>query len=151
MTDLLTPERRSWNMSRIRSANTRPELIATQLFRRMGYSVECHRCDLPGKPDIVLPHKRTAVFIHGCFWHRHADCRMAYSPKSNRAFWNLKFSGNVKRDRTVRRKLRQLGWRSIVIWECQLRNLPLLKTRIRARLKKAPTPIPRKPLEVKYK
>src|SRR5260370_10805559 len=136
MTDLLTPERRSWNMSRIRGRDTQPEQTATQLFRTMRYAVECHRRDLPGKPDIVLPRKHTAVFVHGCFWHRHTHCRMTYTPKSNRAFWNRKFQDNVKRDRAVRAKLRRLGWHSITIWECQLKNLQGLKFRIRQKLKK---------------
>src|SRR5258708_25813818 len=103
MTDLLTPERRSWNMSRIRSKNTLPEKAATQLLRSMGYAVQCHRGDLPGKPDIVLPRRHAVIFVHGCFWHRHRKCKFAYVPKTRLEFWKKKFRQNVARDIAVSR------------------------------------------------
>ena len=96
--DTLTPERRSWNMSRIRSGDTAPERLVRSLLHRMGYRFRLHRKDLPGKPDIVLPRHQTVILVHGCYWHRHADCRLAYSPKSNMDFWQAKFRENVSRD-----------------------------------------------------
>jgi DNA mismatch endonuclease (patch repair protein) len=130
MTDLLTPERRSWNMSRIRSKNTLPEKVATQLLRSMGYVVECHRSDLPGKPDIVLPRRHTVIFVHGCFWHRHRKCKFAYVPKTRLGFWKKKFRQNVARDITVSRSLRKKGWSVHVIWECETRDLTRVQKRI---------------------
>jgi DNA mismatch endonuclease (patch repair protein) len=118
--DILTPEKRSWNMSRIRGRDTTPEKTVRSLLRRMGYRVEVYPRSLPGKPDIVLSRRRIAVFVHGCFWHRHRGCRYAYRPKSNRAFWKRKFEANVKRDREVGRALRKLGWRILIVWECQI-------------------------------
>lgn len=81
-----------------------------------------HRRDLPGSPDIVLPRHRVVVFVHGCFWHRHPRCRLAYTPKSRQEFWSAKFDENVARDRRVKRKLRRLGWRVVTVWECQAAN-----------------------------
>src|SRR3954463_15983899 len=110
MVDLLTKERRSWNMSRIRSRDTKPEVLVRSLLHRLGLRFRLHR-PLPGRPDIVLPRHRTVVLVHGCFWHRHTSCRFAYTPKSNVQFWLAKFAGNVERDRKARRALHKLGWR----------------------------------------
>ncbi len=120
--DRLVAEKRSWNMSRISGRNTKPELEVRHLLHRLGYRFRLHRHDLPGTPDIVLPKYRTVIFVHGCFWHRHADCRYAYMPKSNVDFWNKKFSANVKRDAKVHRSLEQAGWQVVIVWECQLRD-----------------------------
>lgn len=122
MTDRISKEHRSWNMSRIRNRDTKPELIVRSLLHRMGYRFRLHRKDLPGKPDIVLPKYKTVVFVHGCFWHRHQGCRFAYNPKSHADFWKLKFSTNVKRDKIARRSLRHLGWKVVVVWECEVAN-----------------------------
>lgn len=92
------------------------------MLHRAGCRFRLHRSDLPGRPDITLPRHRTVVFVHGCFWHRHPRCRFAYTPKSRMAFWQAKFAGNVRRDRTQCQQLRRLGWRVIVVWECELRN-----------------------------
>jgi DNA mismatch endonuclease (patch repair protein) len=86
----------------------------------MGCRFSLRRGDLPGKPDIALPRYRTVVFVHGCFWHRHRRCRLAYTPKSRLTFWLKKFSENVARDRKVQRELRRLGWQPLVVWECEV-------------------------------
>lgn len=97
----------------------------------MGYRFSLRRSDLPGKPDIVLPKYQTVILVHGCFWHRHAGCKYTYTPKSRIKFWQKKFEDNMRRDRQVRRKLRALGWRVIVVWECQtIRNLDRLAQRL---------------------
>ena len=119
MVDRLTKEKRSWNMSRIRDKDTKPELVVRSLLHRMGYRFRLHRKDLPGKPDIVLPKHKTVVFVHGCFWHRHKGCKYAYQPKSRVDFWQKKFKGNVKRDKKIHSELRKLDWKVIVIWECE--------------------------------
>ena len=119
MVDRLTPERRSWNMARIRSRDTAPEKIVRSTLHRAGYRFRLHSTQLPGRPDIVLPKHRTVVFVHGCFWHRHKRCRFAYTPKSRVAFWNEKFFRNVERDRQNVASLRRLGWRVITVWECE--------------------------------
>ena len=126
--DSLTPERRSWNMSRIRSKNTKPELIVRSLLHRMGFRFRINRKDLPGKPDIVLPKYKTVIFVHGCYWHRHPGCKGATTPKTSAKgpeFWQKKFHDNVQRDRRSQRALRQLGWRVIVVWECSVVASPL--------------------------
>ena len=130
MADRISHEHRSWNMSRIRGSNTKPEVIVRSLLHRMGYRFRLHRADLPGKPDIVLPKHRTVILVHGCFWHRHRGCRYAYTPKSRKAFWSRKFEKNIVRDRSVRRRLRRAGWHVITIWECQTRDLDHLASRI---------------------
>ena len=120
MVDRISAEHRSWNMSRIRATNTRPELAVRSLLHRLGYRFRLHRSDLPGKPDIVLPKHKTVLFVHGCFWHRHANCRFASAPKSRTEFWNAKFARNIERDVEIRRSLRRLGWKVIIVWECDL-------------------------------
>lgn len=120
--DRLTKKRRSWNMSRIRSRDTKPELIVRSLLHRMGYRFRLHRKDLPGKPDIVLPKYRTVVFVHGCFWHRHKGCKYAYTPKSRIDFWQEKFHENIERDKKRQIELKRLGWKIIVIWECEIHD-----------------------------
>lgn len=120
--DKLTPEHRSWNMGRIHSGNTKPEFAVRSLLHRMGYRFRLHSKDLPGKPDIVLPKYRTVVFVHGCFWHRHEGCKYSYTPKSRINFWKEKFKSNVERDKKKRTELERLGWKVIIIWECELSN-----------------------------
>jgi DNA mismatch endonuclease (patch repair protein) len=120
--DKLSKEHRSWNMSRIPGENTSPELLVRSLLHRSGFRFRVHRRDLPGSPDVVLPRHRVVVFVHGCFWHRHSRCRLASMPKSRQEFWKSKFLDNVRRDRRVVSQLKKLGWRVIVIWECQTRD-----------------------------
>ena len=118
--DSISKERRSWNMSRIRSKNTRPELLVRSILHRSGYRFRLHARELPGRPDVVLPKWKTVVFVHGCFWHRHKGCRFAYSPKSQTAFWRKKFSENMKRDARKAGALASLGWTVVTVWECEL-------------------------------
>ena len=117
--DRLTRERRSWNMSRIRSKDTAPELKVRSLLHRMGFRFRIHAKHLPGRPDIVLPRLRVVIFVHGCFWHRHEGCRFAYTPKSRVGFWTSKFEENVVRDTARRVDLEIQGWRAITVWECE--------------------------------
>ena len=121
---------RSRNMAAIRGKDTAPELAVRRILHAMGLRFRLHRKDLPGRPDIVLPKHRTVVFVHGCFWHRHEDCRYTTTPKTRQEFWQTKFDANVERDRRNRTDLLQLGWRVIVIWECELRQPSDLKERL---------------------
>ncbi len=118
--DRLTKARRSWNMSRIREKNTGPEMVVRSLLHRMGYRFRLHVAGLPGKPDIVLPRYRTVVFVHGCFWHRHQGCKNCTTPTNNRGFWVKKLSGNAARDKMHAKSLAGMGWRRIVVWECEV-------------------------------
>ena len=111
-------------MARIRSRDTKPELIVRSVLHRAGIRFSLRRKDLPGKPDIVLPKYQTVILVHGCFWHRHPGCSVATTPKSNIEFWHKKFDTNVKRDRRNQRALRRLGWKVIVVWECQIMKNP---------------------------
>jgi DNA mismatch endonuclease (patch repair protein) len=120
--DKLTPEHRSWNMGRIKSGDTKPELTVRSIFHRMGYRFRLHRKDLPGKPDIVLPKYKTVIFVHGCFWHRHEGCKYAYTPKSRTDFWQEKFQSNVERGRKVVNELIKMGWHVLIIWECEIKT-----------------------------
>lgn len=132
--DVVTSEQRSANMSRIRGRNTKPELVVRRLAHALGYRFRLHRRDLPGAPDLVFPGRRKAIFVHGCFWHRHPGCRFAYNPKSNMAFWQKKFDGNVERDSRVLRELNEKGWDSLVIWECEIDDSEKLEDRLRSYL-----------------
>lgn len=131
MTDRITKQRRSWNMSRIRAKDTKPELAVRSLLHRLGFRFRIHVKRLPGCPDIVLSRLRTVVFVNGCFWHRHKNCKFAYSPKSRKAFWEEKFKANVTRDRQLQRKLGKLGWTVHVIWECQTHKVDILDKLVR--------------------
>ena len=119
--DTLTPEQRSRLMSRVKGKDTKPEKTVRSLLHSLGYRFRLHRKNLPGSPDIVLPRYRTVVFVHGCFWHRHIGCAKATMPKSHVHYWHNKFAENVERDRLKEEALRQLGWRVIVVWQCQTR------------------------------
>lgn len=136
MSDTLTSKQRSWNMSRIKSKGTQPERLLYKLFKKAGYKVRRNAKELPGTPDILLVRRNVAIFLHGCFWHRHKGCKFSYMPKSNVAFWKNKFAANLARDIRVKSKLRALGYCVGVIWECQLKkpdfcikDLPCLKRR----------------------
>jgi DNA mismatch endonuclease (patch repair protein) len=120
VTDIVDRATRSRMMSGIRGRDTTPEKIVRSHLHRAGLRYGLHRKDLPGSPDIVLPRWRSAVFVHGCFWHRHPGCRYAYVPKSNRTFWRRKFAANVERDGRKLAALRKMKWRVYVIWECRL-------------------------------
>ena len=117
--DCFTPAKRSWVMSRIRSSDTWPELQVRKALHAEGFRFRLARADLPGKPDIVLPRYRTAIFVHGCFWHGH-NCKDGRRPRSNRQYWNRKLDGNKARDRRRAAEYRRIGWRRLIVWECQL-------------------------------
>lgn len=129
--DRLTAVERSALMSRVAQANTKPEKRVRQLLHRNGFRFRLHRRDMPGTPDIVLPSRRTAIFVHGCFWHRHAGCRRATTPATNPERWRLKFERNVARDAAACEALNALGWCVLVVWECELRDEPALERRLR--------------------
>ena len=131
MTDVLTPEQRSRCMSAIRGKNTKPEMIVRSVTHCMGYRFRLHRKDLPGKPDLVFPRRRKAIFVHGCFWHQHPSCRFATRPATRAEFWANKLDGNVARDEKQIRALRELGWTVGVVWECEIRDLQHLERRLR--------------------
>lgn len=128
--DTLAPEQRSLLMSRIRGKDTGPELRVRQLAYALGFRFRLHRRDLPGSPDLVFASRRKAIFVHGCYWHRHAGCRYAYSPKSNVQFWQAKFAANVARDQIATKALREQGWQVLVIWECETRDAEALRGRL---------------------
>lgn len=118
--DRISKKHRSWNMSRIRSKDTAPERAVRSALHRLGFRFRLQRKkSLPGRPDVVLTRHRTAVFVHGCFWHRHTGCQFAYTPKTRPTFWLNKFSQNMIRDRRACSLLRKTGWRPLIIWECQ--------------------------------
>ncbi len=126
MTDLITKERRSWNMSRIRSRDTSPEMRVRSFLHRAGYRFRLHTKNLPGSPDIVLPKHRTAIFVHGCYWHRHEGCKQGEyfpkDPKQGLEFWKEKFAKNVERDLRSTTALEDAGWTVLVIWECETKT-----------------------------
>ena len=123
-------EQRSRNMSAIKSKNTKPEIKVRKILHSMGYRFRLHSKDLPGSPDIVLPKYKTVIFVHGCFWHRHENCKYASTPKTRKEFWNKKFTENKKRDSEIQEKIKNLNWRSVVIWECETKNLENLRDKI---------------------
>jgi DNA mismatch endonuclease, patch repair protein len=133
--DRLTKERRSWNMSRIKGRDTKPEKLVRSLLHRLGYRFRVHRQDLPGRPDIILPKYTTVIFVHGCFWHRHRGCKYAYIPKSRQDFWESKFRQNVERDSRKELQIKKMGWNVILVWECQLRDIKKLTDRLNKQLK----------------
>lgn len=122
MSDKLTPEKRSWNMSRIKGKDTKIEVEVRKYLFSKGYRFRKNDKRYPGKPDIVLPKYHVAIFVHGCFWHRHEGCKDATTPKTRTEFWLEKFDKNVKNDQIKQEKLRALGWKVIVIWECELKR-----------------------------
>lgn len=131
MVDVVDRATRSRMMSGIRGRDTKPELVVRSYLHRAGLRFRLHT-PLPGKPDLAFPKYQTAVFVHGCFWHRHAGCRFTTTPATNKPFWTKKFKSNVERDATVKKQLRSAGWKVRVIWACQLneRKLDLLAAQI---------------------
>lgn len=121
MADVLSKEQRSKCMSHIRSKDTKPEVLVRRFLFAHGFRFRLHRKDLAGKPDIVLPKYKTVIFINGCFWHGHSDCKFAALPKTNREFWTAKILGNIQRDKENYSQLSVSGWRVIEIWQCQLK------------------------------
>ena len=120
MADTLSPEKRSWNMSQIKSKDTSIEVIVRKYLFCKGFRYRKNVKELPGKPDIVLPKYHTAIFVHGCFWHRHPGCKKAYYPKTRVDFWSDKFAKNVNHDDLIKKHLEELGWQVIIVWECEV-------------------------------
>lgn len=123
MPDILNRTQRSKLMARIRGSDTTPELAVRRIAHRMGFRFRLHRKDLPGRPDLVFPKYRVALFVHGCFWHRHEGCKFAYMPKTRIEFWKKKFEGNIARDKRQESALCALGWKVLTIWECEVDNV----------------------------
>jgi DNA mismatch endonuclease (patch repair protein) len=117
-------------MAKIGPRDTKPEILVRRLLHRIGRRFRLHRRDLPGTPDIVLPASRKAIFVHGCFWHRHEGCSRATTPKIRTEFWQTKFSSNVERDKRKEAELRAAGWDIITVWECETRNLAAVEERL---------------------
>ena len=128
--DKVSPEQRSWTMSQVKGRDTGPEKIVRSLLHAMGYRFRIQRADLPGKPDIVLPRFKTALFVHGCFWHRHPGCKRASTPASNMPYWDAKFARTVARDVRNQDELERQGWRVLIVWECELKNKDALRGRL---------------------
>jgi DNA mismatch endonuclease (patch repair protein) len=122
-TDIYSKQKRSELMSRVKSRNTKPEILVRSALHNLGYRFRLHRKDLPGSPDVVLPKHRTVIFIHGCFWHQHPGCKKSTLPKQNASFWSTKLARNVEHDKEVRRKLEETGWRVLILWECEVKKL----------------------------
>lgn len=128
--DRLTPDRRSWLMSRVKSRDTAPELTVRRVAHALGFRFRLHRRDLPGTPDLVFLKRRAVVFVHGCFWHRHEGCAKTTTPKSRGDFWQKKFDRNVERDQRALRDLKKLGWRTLVVWQCETNDRAALGARL---------------------
>lgn len=121
--DIKTAEARSRNMSAIKDRDTKPELFLRRLLHANGYRYRLYRKNIPGKPDLYLAKYNTVIFVHGCFWHQHRGCKYAYMPKSNSSFWHEKLSKNIERDKKNALLLTELGFRTIIIWECTIRQI----------------------------
>jgi DNA mismatch endonuclease, patch repair protein len=133
MADKLTAVERSRNMASIRSKDMKPELAVRKLAHRLGFRFRLHRKDLPGKPDLVFPKYRAAIFVHGCFWHQHADpkCLDGRPPKSNGSYWGPKLARNRERDCAHKDALERQGWRVLIVWECETKQPDLVREKIR--------------------
>ena len=139
MVDKISKEKRSYTMSRIRSKNTKPEMALRTALFKAGYRYRLHAKHLPGKPDLVLPKYKTVIFVHGCFWHLHENCRDGRLPKSKLEYWEPKLNRNVERDNIHQNALLSLGWKVIVVWECEIKkNLELVVNSINSILRPKP-------------
>ena len=118
--DRISSERRSWNMSQIKSSNTKPEIIVRSFLHNAGLRFRLHNKNLPGRPDIILKKYNMVIFVDGCFWHRHKGCKYCYTPKSRKKFWKDKFEKNIKRDKVVNESYDSIDWKVIRIWECEI-------------------------------
>lgn len=128
--DKLSPERRSANMARIRSQNTSPEVSLRKVIHGLGYRFRLHRNDLPGKPDLVFPSRKKVIFVHGCFWHQHTECREGRVPGSRPEYWGPKLRRNQERDALAQTSLKKQGWRYLVVWECELKDITAVLKRV---------------------
>jgi len=132
VSDTLSVLERSRLMSRIHSKDTQPEMIVRRIAHKDGYRYRLHVGDLPGKPDLVFPSRRKVIFVHGCFWHGHDGCALAHQPQSNQEFWLAKLKGNKLRDSSALEQLAILGWKALVIWECELKDADAVQRKIRS-------------------
>ena len=132
MSDTLSQTQRSYNMSRIRGKNTKPEILVRKGLHARGFRFRLHNKKLPGSPDIVLPKYGVAIMVNGCFWHGHKRCRYATKPKTNVRFWETKIARNRHRDEVTNAHLEALGWHVITVWECELRGKSILASRLDA-------------------
>jgi DNA mismatch endonuclease (patch repair protein) len=130
MADTISRERRSYNMSRIRGKDTEPELVLRKFVFSLGHRYRLHGKNLPGKPDIIFPSKKKAIFMHGCFWHQHENCSVSHQPKSNLDYWMPKLKRTIERDKEHIKALKKLGWKTLVIWECEVETLQKMEGRI---------------------
>lgn len=128
--DSLTPDRRSANMSRIRSKDTKPEMMIRRMLHGLGYRYRLHRRDLPGAPDLVFPARKKVILVHGCFWHQHKGCVDGRLPKSRKDYWQPKLLRNVERDRRNIAKLRRGGWQVLKLWECEILRDKVVRARL---------------------
>ena len=128
--DRISPEQRSQNMAQVKSKNTKPEMLVRSLLHRMGYRFRLHIKTLPGHPDVVLPRYKAVIFVHGCFWHGHEGCKRATMPATRTEFWRKKIDGNQSRDRRNLTALEELGYRCLVIWRCEMKDIEALKMRL---------------------
>lgn len=117
-------------MSRISGKDTKPEILVRSLLHRMGYRFRVHKKDLPGKPDITLSKHKKVIFVHGCFWHGHEDCPRSKRPRTNVKFWNKKIDGNIERDKKNIQSLEKLGWTTLTLWTCEIKNQEALKRKL---------------------
>lgn len=131
MTDTLSPKERSERMSRVQAKDTSPEMKLRRSIHGMGFRYRLHVSGLPGKPDLVFSKYSAVIFMHGCFWHRHEGCKLARLPKSRVEFWQNKLEGNKERDLCNIEKLREMGWRILVVWECSLKDVDMVARRVR--------------------
>ena len=128
--DHLTKKKRSWNMSLIRSKDTKPEVLVRKIIHRLGFRFNLHKNNLPGKPDIVLNRYRIVIFVNGCFWHQHKNCKRSNIPKSNQQYWIPKLERNLERDKINKIDLNKEGWKVIVLWECEMQDPEKLKLKL---------------------
>lgn len=126
--DIYSKQKRSEMMSRVRVANTKPEMIVRRKLHSLGFRFRLHRKELPGKPDIVLTKHRAVIFVHGCFWHQHESCSKAKPPSSNVEFWENKLKENMRRDFRNVSELKRLGWHVLIVWECETKNDKYIKS-----------------------
>lgn len=137
--DRVPQETRSVLMARVRHKDTKPEMKVRRLAHRLGFRFRLHRPDMPGKPDLVFPSRRAAILVHGCFWHQHEGCRKATIPRTRQDFWEAKLGRNVERDRATEAALRKLGWRVLVVWECETSDEEALSKRLIGFLEEQPS------------
>jgi DNA mismatch endonuclease (patch repair protein) len=132
LADRITPEQRSANMARIRSRDTKPEMIVRRLLHAAGYRYRLHRRDLPGNPDLIFARRRKVIFVHGCFWHQHEAeaCLDGRKPRSNTGYWDAKLARNVSRDRAAIEQLNAMGWEVLVVWACETKATNELQVRL---------------------